>query len=898
MSTLGAIWATQNVGIRTQVPVTVYEKIAAAIRDERFPEAEQILRETLRGHPSEARLLSLMGVVLDAQKRFVEAEGFYRRALAINPRSAAALNNLGNHYLVRGEFAKARATYLRVVAVDPRHPNANHQLAQLSVAANQGSDALRYLGRLPAEERSAPAIQMLRAQALRSLKREDEAVELLTRIEKAATADPRLSFSLGMIYADWKRYEDAERAFSQALRASPANFDILYNLGLAALRARHFERAQEVLQIALQQRPDDVDLIQNLARMYAEVGRRDQAIVLLLQGEKIAPNRADIQMFLAHMAEESGFFGDAATAYDRYYQLRPQEDSARRDRGFCYARSSRIGDGLRDLRWYTARHPEDAMGWYQLGVVETVESRERAIQCFNKSLGVEPRLPAARYARGVILLQDGKPAAALEDLKIAVSENPKDAFTLNALGDAYLQLNQVDKAVESLRQAVELSPEEGKFLMRYGRALQRAGRREEAKAIFNRFKQMGPSEYSRRAKAGLFDYLRLPPDEQRAQYVKNLKAGLAGKPDDLSLQLRLGKALLMENKTEEAMEAYRKVMSLTQDPVIVAECATDLLGVEQYGLAREFLVRLVAAKPDDAGAKLDLAIAVFHSQGPEAGLESLDQMPPAKRGGDFFLLRAQILDALGRLPQAADYLSRGLQAEPTRADLFLQAALFLIKHGDYERASGLLEKAVRTFPDLPELQFTQAVVFAILRQHDTAHDILSKIEARWPEWNMPYVIHGIILTIRRRPSEAEPLLETAIALGAETSVAYFYLALALTIENPPNVPKAHEAVVKALALNPQDAFILALAGRIAYLQEDHQTAKEHLQAALRLWPDMVEAHQTLAGVYRAVGEKEKSIAELKEIVRIKQENPTADQTPPFPTQDLLFTVRPPDRPGS
>jgi tetratricopeptide (TPR) repeat protein len=393
----------------------------------------------------------------------------------------------------------------------------------------------------------------------------------------------------------------------------------------------------------------------------------------------------------------------------------------------------------------------------------------------------------------------------------------------------------------------------------------------------------------------LFDYLRLPPNEQQAQYVRNLKAGLAGKPDDLKLLLQLGKTLLMENKTEEGTEAYRKVLSLTQDPAIYAECATDLLGVEQYGLAREFLMRLVAVKPDDAGAKFDLAIAVFHSQGPEAGLESLDQMPPAQRGADFFLLRAQILDALGRFPQAADYLNRGLQAEPTRADLFLQAALFLIKHGDYERASGLLEKAVRTFPDLPELQLTQAVVFAVLRQHDTAQDILSKIEARWPEWNMPYVIHGIILTIRRRPSEAEPLLETAISLGAENSVAYFYLALALTIENPPKVPKAHEAIVKALALNAQDAFILALAGRIAYLQEDHQTAREHLQAALRLWPDMVEAHQTLAGVYRAIGDKEKSIAELKEIVRIKQENPTADQTPPFPATDLLFSVRPPAR---
>ncbi len=56
---------------------------------------------------------------------------------------------------------------------------------------------------------------------------------------------------------------------------------------------------------------------------------------------------------------------------------------------------------------------------------------------------------------------------------------------------------------------------------------------------------------------------------------------------------------------------------------------------------------------------------------------------------------------------------------------------------------------------------------------------------------------------------------------------------------------------------------------------------------------MIEAHETLAGVYRATGEREKSAEALKEIVRIKQENPTADQSPPFPARDLLFTVQSP-----
>ncbi len=883
---------------QTQVPAAVYEKVTAAIRGGNFPEAEQILRQTLREHPHEVFALSLMGVALDAQKRFDEAEGYYQRAITLNPRSASVLNNLGNHYLQRGDLAKAQEAYRRVVAVNPRHPNANRQLAEMSVSAGQGTTALEYLDRLPAEDQGVPAVRIMRAQALHLAGREKEGAELLGTLEAQEGGDARLTYSLGMIYAEWKRYEDAERAFSNALEASPANFDILCNLGLAALRNGHLDRAKEVFEIALQQRPNDVDVLQNLARVAAARGEPDLAIVILVQAEKLAPDNPDLQLFLARMAEQSGYYGDAAIAYDRYYKMRPNEDVIRRERGFALARSAKIKEGLEDLRWYVQKHPEDARGWYILGVAETVGDRDRALECLNKAIELNPEYSLARYARGVALLQAGQLEEASEELKTVLANDPKDTYALDALGQARLKLNHPQEAVELFRRAVELDTKDRRFLMHYGTALQRAGRREEAKATFDHFKIMGPDEYSRRAKGGLFEYLKLPPDQQRELYMTHLRASLTTKPDDPNLQVKLGKAMLVEGALDEALEAFRTVQRLTDDPDIYADCASTLLAAEQFPMAKEFLTPLVAARPESVGARLDLAIAVFHSESAEAGLAELDKIPPEKRDGDFFLLRAQILDELGRSAEAAKDLDRGLLTEPTRPDLYFQAALFLLKHKDYEQASKLLAQAVRKVPDSAELQLTQAIVYAILRQHDTAQDLLSQMEARWPEWSVPYMIHGVILTIRRRPSEAEPLLVTAISLGAENPVAYYYLALARTTETPPRPQEAQEAIVKALQFNPEDAFNQSLAGRIAFLLDDYHTAEKHLQAALRLWPDMVEAHQTLSGVYRALGEKEKSVVELKEVLRIKQATRDADQSPPFPTGDLLFTVRPPVHPPS
>jgi tetratricopeptide (TPR) repeat protein len=296
-------------------------------------------------------------------------------------------------------------------------------------------------------------------------------------------------------------------------------------------------------------------------------------------------------------------------------------------------------------------------------------------------------------------------------------------------------------------------------------------------------------------------------------------------------------------------------------------------------------------------ARLDSAIAAFHTDGPEAGLEELDRIPPGDRDGDYYLVRAQILDAQEKIEEAIATLNRGLAAAPTRPDLYFNAALFLIKHKEYELSVDLLQHADRVLPDTPELLLTQAISFQLLGKIEEAERVLKRIQSRWPEWSEPYIIHGIMLETRLRSAEARPLLETAIGLGAHDPTAYYYLALAITRVEPDNPDAAWEVISEALKLDAENAYIRALAGKIAYQRKDYAASLEHLNAALKLWPEMIEARQTLAGTYRALGERGKAAAELQEVLRIKQTTRDADQAPPFPVREMLFTVRPPARPG-
>ena len=146
-----------------------------------------------------------------------------------------------------------------------------------------------------------------------------------------------------------------------------------------------------------------------------------------------------------------------------------------------------------------------------------------------------------------------------------------------------------------------------------------------------------------------------------------------------------------------------------------------------------------------------------------------------------------------------------------------------------------------------------------------------------------------MLEIQLKSAEARQTLETAIALGANTPEAYYYQALAITHAAPDDLDAAQNAIAHALALTSKDPYVYLLAGKIALTKKDYSTAIGRLLEATRLQPTLVPAHYALRDAYKAVGEDQKSAAELDEIKRIANDNP-ADDKNPFSAQDFLFSV--------
>lgn len=750
------------------VPAAVPDPLkdaSAAILREDFPQAEKLLRANLKLHPASAETMSLLGMALDAERKLAEADALHKRAIAAAPRSATILARYGQHLLVAGDPKGARETLQQALALDPADRFANLQFAQAAIRQKDFESALNYLGHIPVSQQETPEVAAARLVALDSLPgKQSEANALFARLSAATENDPNAAGSIGWTLAQSGQYAQAETFLTRAHAAAPADFHVLYDLGVVALYASHYDRAKEVLETARREQPNNADVLYSLAFAESALHKPDEAIRWLAQAGEIAPQRADIQRLLAVTANELNAFEDSAAAWDRYSKLAPNDDEARRERGFAKIHIGKFDEGIADIEWFVDRHPNDAMGHYELGVAQSSADPTQGIANIDKALALKPDFPAARAVRGSLNYQQGKPELALPDLE-AVAAGTRDSAVLDRLGQTYVALNRIPDAIRVLRRAVDLPGAAPTVLLHLANALAEAGQTEESEALLARYKQARPTQ----GPVDLMHFLSLSPAEQRADYRARVEKAIHDNPRDAVAQSRLLKILLEENQMAQAATVARTIADLKPPAGVLADAGRALLEAKQYGPAKNLLAGA-------GNADVDLAIATFHAAGGTAaasveGLRQLDRAPEAARNAPYYLARAQMLNAGGKVDDALAALRRAIGIDPSNPELYWQTAILLTQRQRAPEALSLLDDAAKKLPQDPSIPLTRAAVLELSGKTEEALKLADDLQRQAPEIAAVWVAKGMILAAHKRFDEARRALDTAVTHGARSPEA-------------------------------------------------------------------------------------------------------------------------------
>ncbi|MFN7939945.1 MAG: tetratricopeptide repeat protein [Bryobacteraceae bacterium] len=523
----------------------------------------------------------------------------------------------------------------------------------------------------------------------------DKARVYFEQVTKAVPAHLHANLQLARMEVESGAFAAAEVRLSKLLPGNPRDFDLLLLLGTAAARAGHVARAKQVLESALSLRADDVTAMVEAGLANAASGDYPRAVFLLARAQARAPSQPAIALALARAAEDAGYYGDAAVAYDRYLAVSPRNTEAYRDRARVYALSGRA-QGVDELRRYTMAHPSDALGHFYLAQVVWKEDGDGALRELAEALRIDPRLAAAHSARAWLLHRLGRSEEALEHLRLAVSIRPEDFRALDQLGVVLLSLDRAKEAEPFLRKAAGLAPRDPAVALHLGRTLLELGNENEGRTWLEAHEKLRQGrQRDPRRDSGMIDLAVMDPAGRRARELERFRTMAASRPDDPLLQLHLAGLLLDDGQTDAAVLAYKSLEAMNGDAAIWVQAAGRLHEAGRSDVARSFYVR-AGLPPDPLQAALQLALAARYD-------ESLE-----------LLRKARIEGAEGRL--------------------------------------------------------LETIVVSLRGDSQSALERLRSIEAQWPDWGRARIVHALLLKEQKRPKEAAAQLRQAAALGAREDI--------------------------------------------------------------------------------------------------------------------------------
>jgi tetratricopeptide (TPR) repeat protein len=202
--------------------------------------------------------------------------------------------------------------------------------------------------------------------------------------------------------------------------------------------------------------------------------------------------------------------------------------------------------------------------WYLL---QDDEGAARA--WLSRALRANPRNNNAQYLLGTVLMKEGKFAEAAVRFRAAVQERKYKIEYRRALVNALLGAGEFAAAATACEELLARAPDDLATRTRYGIALARSGREEEALAVFAGLRQQTDATAAATTSAMVGRFLRQLGDAHMAaqrwsQAIAVYREAMAWSDDIADVALNLGYALVQTERPGEAIEVWQR--GLRSDP--------------------------------------------------------------------------------------------------------------------------------------------------------------------------------------------------------------------------------------------------------------------------------------------------------------------------------------------
>jgi Flp pilus assembly protein TadD len=317
-----------------------------AMDQQKWPEAEAILRKLVAANTKDARAWFDLGYVMHGQKNYHEAIAAYRGAVAAAPESFECNLNLGmmlaHENLPDASKYLEKATHLKPTG---QHPQESLAHAWAALAQVQGSgDAKAALDSWSHAVALAPADLNNRLAFGTALELSGDKAGAEREFRKANELQPNSTDALAALsnlFMRSKRLPEAEETLRRLVAAAPEDENGHLQLGRVLSAESHDTEAAVELQKALALRADDWEALRELAfvqersKQYAEAEKNYRSLLVYF------PNDAQLHNGLGSVLLPQLKYAEAQSEFIQCVRMRP-------DWGVAYGQLALAAAGNKD----------------------------------------------------------------------------------------------------------------------------------------------------------------------------------------------------------------------------------------------------------------------------------------------------------------------------------------------------------------------------------------------------------------------------------------------------------------------------------------------------------------------------------------------------------------------
>ncbi len=608
--------------------------------------------------------------------------------------------------------------------------------------------------------------------------------------------------------------------------AQPNLAQAYYHLALAAAyeddvadgRTDEVNKAIEEYKLALDADPTSAELADDLADLYFRIGRARDAESTARALLKSSPKDIDAhkllgRIYLRELGEgENGEAGAAApndvldeaiAEFQKIVALQPKS----------------VDDHMVLGQLYTVKHqPDQAEAEFKTALAIEPESEEAVLNLTRlyaekgdlekatktiEAVPVDGRTPKMEFTLGALYDQMKQPKDAIAAYKRAKDLDPSDVQILDALAQDLLNQNQFDDALAQYKSLAEDNPDDAEPLVHIAEIERREGKYEDALAVIRKARKMDPNSLEAGFNEGLLlDFLgRLDEAEKvYAQMVdQNQEVSHANgayteeEKNNRSIFLeRLGTVYTEENKTDQAIATYQKMIDLGGSFAVRGYQGE----VDAYHSAHEYQKALDAAKkaaaadPKNSDVTLMLAGELADQGHPDEGLAM------------------------------AKSLLNGASPDEQRGIWF---------------AIGQMDVRLRRWKDAEEA-------------FDKGEPLATKKEDR----TYLFFLRGELAERQKHYDQAEQFFNQALNLDPENAMTLNYLGY-MWADKGEKLPEALKMIRKAVDIEPTSGAYLDSLGWVYFKMGEYELAEDNLRQAVNRDQTDPTVHMHLGDLYEKTG---------------------------------------------